>query len=188
VVSSGEALDGLHHVVDVGRRGDEALGALETQGLAIGEKSVRVVPGVFLERLVLRHGVANDLVVDIGDVHHVVEREAVGAEGLAQQVDENEGAEVADVREIVDGWATGVHADRVVARGGKLFELLGERVVETQRHHEGEFSSYHSRRRRPDRAKPHGAELSIRSLPTAGRMIASTPDGSSPAGSGGDVG
>ena len=52
----------------------------------------------------------------------------------AQQVDESEGAEIADVGEVVDRGPAGVHADGVVARRRELFHLLGQRVVEAQRH------------------------------------------------------
>ena len=97
--------------------GDQALGPLQAQRAAqSSRKALRVDGGVFLERFVLGHGVADDLVVHVGDVHDVVEAEAAGAQPVAQDVDESEGAEVADVGEIVDRGAAGVHADGVVAR------------------------------------------------------------------------
>ena len=65
----------------------------------------------------LGRGVADDLVVHVGDVHHVIELESIGAEALAEEIDEGEGAEIADVCEVVDGGAAGVHADGIVARG-----------------------------------------------------------------------
>ena len=45
----------------------------------------------------LRVGVADDLVVDVGDVHHPGDRVALPGEVTAQQVGEDEAAEVADV-------------------------------------------------------------------------------------------
>ena len=91
------------------------------------------------ERFALRDGVANDFVVDVGDVHDVVEGESASAQPTAQQVVEDEGAEVADVGEVVDGGAAGIHLDGVVFEGAKRLHLLGQRVIETQGH-EGELS------------------------------------------------
>ena len=66
----------------------------------------------------------DDLVIHVGDVHHMVEAESVGSQPSAQQVDKREGAEVADVGEIVDCRAAGVHADGIVVCGAKLLHLL----------------------------------------------------------------
>ena len=71
----------LDHVVDVfgGRR--QPLRPLQAQRGAIFQKGVGIDLRVFVERLVLGHGVANDLVVHVGDIHHVVQLEAIGAAG-----------------------------------------------------------------------------------------------------------
>jgi hypothetical protein len=42
---------------------------------------------------------------------------------------------------IVDRRAASIHADGVIACRGKLLDLLGQRVVEAQRHNVGEISS-----------------------------------------------
>ena len=52
------------------------------------------------------------------------------AQGAAQHVDGDEGAEVADVAAGVDRQAAGVHPDHAVARRGEVLFGSGERVVE----------------------------------------------------------
>src|SRR5205807_8516341 len=66
-------------------------------------------------------GVADDPVLDVGDVDHVRQAIAAEAEVPPEQVVEEEGPEVADVREVPDGWAAGVEAD---VPGLERFELL----------------------------------------------------------------
>ena len=110
------------------------LGALQAQGIAIVEKCFGVGGGVFLERLATGDGVADDFVVHVRNVHHMVEVVAIGFQALAEHVYKGEGTEITDVREIVYSWTASVHTDGVVACGRKLFELLGQRIVETQRH------------------------------------------------------
>jgi hypothetical protein len=139
-----QALDGLRHFVNVLGGGHHMLGRLQAKQRAIVAKGLFVVRGVLVERLVARHGVANDLVVHIGDVHDVVDPEAAGAQPSPQDVHEGKRAEVADVRVIVDGGAARVHAHGVVPLRGEFGGLLRERVVEAQRHGEGNF--YRSRR------------------------------------------
>ena len=73
VAARRQALDGVRHFVDVfgGRR--YVLGRFQAQQRAIVAEGLLVVRGVLVERLVARHGVADDLVVHVGDVHDVVE-------------------------------------------------------------------------------------------------------------------
>ena len=124
VVPGAQALDGRHHVVDVLGGGDQALGALQPQRGAVLQERLGIDAGVFRQRLVLGHGIADDLVVHVGDVHDVVEAESAGAQPFAQDVEEGEGAEVADMGVIVDRGAAGIHADGVVARRRELLHPL----------------------------------------------------------------
>ena len=75
-------------------------------------------------------GVADDLVVDVGDVHDVVDGDALLAEEAAEDVDVEEGAEVADVAVVVDGGAAAVHAERGRADGGEGLDFSAEGVEE----------------------------------------------------------
>ncbi len=108
-----ELVDGGGHFGDVGGGAGEAFGAFEAQRGAVGEEGVGIDVGVFLERLALGDGVADDFVVHVGDVHDVVERVAGGAQPAAHEVVKDKGPEVADVGVVVDGGAAGVHADEV---------------------------------------------------------------------------
>ena len=141
MVPGAQALDGPDHVIDVFRGGDQALGALQPQRGAVLQERLGIDAGVFPQRLVLGHGIADDLVVHVRDVHDVVEAESAGAQPFAQEVEERERAEVADMGVIVNRGAAGIHADGVVARRRKLLHPLGQRVVEAQSHNEREVSS-----------------------------------------------
>jgi hypothetical protein len=56
------------------------------------------------------------------------------AQKAAQDVDESEGAEVADVAVIVDGRTTGVHPNHAVLQRSEIFELSRKRVEEAEFH------------------------------------------------------
>ena len=92
--------------------------------------------GVLVDGLVRGGGVADDLVLDVGDVHHVVELEAARREPAAQDVLKSEGPQVADVDVVVDRRPAGVHAHHVAVQRGEGLHFLGEGVVETQGHSE----------------------------------------------------
>ena len=82
----------------------------------------------------LLRGVADDLVVHVGDVHHVLQLEAALLEEAPQGVDDDEGAEVADVAVVVDRGPAGIHADQVIFQGMKLFDLAGQSIEKLKRH------------------------------------------------------
>ena len=78
--------------------------------------------------------VADDLVVDVGDVHDPRHRVALPGQVAAQQVGEQEAPEVADVGGRIDRRAAAVHAHvRRVERLERL-ERAAQRVPEAQRH------------------------------------------------------
>lgn len=72
----------------------------------------------------LRGGVADDFVVDIGNVHHMIEGETTEAKPPPEKVDESERTKIANVCVIVNRGSAGVHADNVSPFGMKLFDLL----------------------------------------------------------------
>ena len=90
-------------------------GLLDADHGGIFEKCLLILRGVLLHADAVAGGVADDLVVDVGDVHDVAHGVSTLPEKSAQQVDGDEGAEVADVSVVVDGGAAGVHADFAVA-------------------------------------------------------------------------
>src|SRR5207248_591432 len=97
----------------------------------IVEKGFLVYRCVLGERFLFGHGVADDLVVDVGDVHDVVEPHAAEPQPAAKNVVEGEGAEISDMGETVDGWSARVHAHGVVPGGGKLFHLVRQSIGKT---------------------------------------------------------
>ena len=94
-------------------------------------------------RLVLGRGVANDLVVHVGDVHHVVHLIAAAQQPAAQNVLESEGPQVADVRRSCRPWGRRCTCARCCLRSGvKRLHLLGKSVVETKSHSRGNLPWY----------------------------------------------
>ena len=136
-----QLLDGLHHVGDVLSGFDQPLRGFEAQHLAILAKRLRVLCGILCDWLVQSHGILDDLVVHVGDVHDVVEPVAARPQPAAQEIDKDEAAEIADVRVIVDGRAAGVHPDRIIRQGSERLHFLREGIIEAQRHKLGKFSS-----------------------------------------------
>ena len=87
------------------------LRGLDAECFAIVEEGLGEFFGVVADADALGGGVGDDAVVDIGEVHDVGEAEAAEFEKAAEDVLEDEGAEVADVGVVVDGGAAGVHGD-----------------------------------------------------------------------------
>src|SRR5262249_29150804 len=92
-----------------------------------------VFPGVFVDGFVLARGIANNLVVHIRDVHHVLELVSALPQETPQNIHGHEGAEVADVPVVVNRGPAVIHADSVSLRWFELLHLTGERVVELKR-------------------------------------------------------
>ena len=78
--------------------------------------------------------VADDLVVHVGDVHDVLQLVAALPQEAAQQFDDDEGAEVADVAVVVNRGPAGVHADGVVFQRVELLDFGGQSIEELKRH------------------------------------------------------
>ena len=70
-----------------------------------------------------RRGVADDLVVHVGDVHDVADLHARELQEAAQHVDLQKGAEVADVAVVVNRRPAGVHPQRLAVGGDELVHL-----------------------------------------------------------------
>ena len=107
---------------------------LDVQSGAVFQKSLLVLGGVVLDAQPFLRGVADDLVVHVGNVHDVAHVESALPQETAQKVDRNEGAEVADVAVVVDRGPAGIHANFIVLQRLELFDFAGQRVVEAQGH------------------------------------------------------
>ena len=93
------------------RRGD-------AQPREVLEERGRVARGQLGDGDALRGGVADDLVVDVGDVHDPRHRVALPVEVAAHEVGEHEAPEVAHVGGRVHGRPAGVHPRRARASSG----------------------------------------------------------------------
>src|ERR1700733_4132748 len=103
----------------------------------LDRKRVEVfVEGLLVFLCVLRDGeagrrcIADDLVVDVGDVHHMIDGDSLLADKAAQYIDMEKGAKVADVAVVIDRRAAAVHAQRGWTHRGQGFNRSTEGVVE----------------------------------------------------------
>ncbi len=92
--------------------------------------SLRELP----DRDALGPGASDDLVVDVGDVHHPRHLEAAVTQVADQQVGEQERAEVADVGRAVDGRTAAVDPDVARLERDELARRAGHRVEQPDRH------------------------------------------------------
>ena len=129
-VLGGELLDEGDHLGDVLGGVGDVLGALDAEGVEVFEEGALEAVGVVGDGEVGGGGVADDLVVDVGDVHDVLDGDALLEEEAAEDVDVEEGAEVADVAVVVDGGAAAVHAECGLAYGGEGLGFSAEGVEE----------------------------------------------------------
>ena len=90
-----------------------------------------------------RLGAADGLVVDVRQVHHLGHAIAEIGERAAQQILEDEGAQVPDVHVVVDRRAAGVHARFARPRGLERCAGAPERVVEPRSARHGGGRSGH---------------------------------------------
>ena len=129
-----QALDHLDHGTDV----------LGRAGLSVGRPDPEPVP-VLLERagegfhvLAQRHALAqgrgNGAVVHIRQVHDMEDLEPARLQPSAQEVLEQEGAEVPDVRVVVDRGAAGVQRGPPRLQRSERLDPAGEGLVEPERH------------------------------------------------------
>ena len=129
-VFGGELLDECDHVGDaLGGVGD-VLGVLDGEGVEVLEEGFDVLGGVLVDGKTGGSSVADDLVVDVSDVHDVLSGNALLPDKAAEDVDVEEGAEVADVSVVVDGGAATVHAEGWCALGQEGFDSAAESIEE----------------------------------------------------------
>ena len=129
-----QALDGGDDVVDVVGRGGIGFRAFDAERVEVFEEGLGVAGGEGFARFAGLAAGADDLVLDVGQVHDVADDVAAVVEIPAQQVFEHERAQVADVGVVVDRGPAGVHADPGGIEGGELLFRAGEAVVELKGH------------------------------------------------------
>ena len=134
-VFGGELFDEADHIGNAGRGVGDVLWTFDREGVEVFKEGALKLLGVLGDGKASGGGVADDLVVDVGDVHDVLDGYALLANDAAEHVDVEEGAEVADVAVVVDGGAATVHAKGGRADGGKGFDLAAKGVEEFDRCH-----------------------------------------------------
>ena len=123
-----ELLDERDHLGDVVGRGGIDLRRLDVERLQVREERVLVRLRVVGQRHVRRVRALDRLVVHVRQVHHLLDLQAVELDDAPQDVLERVGAEVADVREVVDRRPAGVEPDRAVGERRQLLVAPRERV------------------------------------------------------------
>ena len=127
-----QPLDDGDHFRNVVGRLRIKLGVLDAQEVAIGVKNLGDRRGDFGDALFLFGGGLDDLVVDVGEIHHLVHFPSAQSKNASQQIAEQKRAEVAEMRGTVDGGTAGVDANRLPIGGRKRFDFAGEGVVEAE--------------------------------------------------------
>ncbi len=129
-----QPLNQFHHARNVlgGPRDD--LRPLNPQGIQILKKSLLETLRVLADGNPCRRRVANNLVVHVGDVHHVADADSGQLQEAPQHVHLQERAEVADVAVVVDRGPAGVHAEGCAVGGRERVHLSREGIKEAQGH------------------------------------------------------
>ena len=107
---------------------------LHAQRFQILEKRVDILFGVFADRDPRLHRVADDLVVHVGNVHHVAHGDAGQAQKAPQNIDLQKRAEVANVAVIVDRRPARVHAQRLAVGRLERIQLSREGIKQAEGH------------------------------------------------------
>ena len=106
------------------------------EGLEILEESGLVFGGVIAQGGVGFTDAPDDFVLHVGDVHDVADLEALELQAAPHQIGENEGAEVADVGEVMHGRAAAIEADGFAGRIARdeFLDRAGEGIEKFQGH------------------------------------------------------
>src|SRR5689334_13503691 len=113
----------MRHLLNVLGGADNALGTLEPKNFAVFKKSFLEPFGIITNPNVRSGCVADNFVVNVGDVFDVIEFVAVLMKKSAKDIYSYERAEISDMPEVIDSGAARVHADGVVTRRLELFNL-----------------------------------------------------------------
>src|SRR6185369_1090474 len=106
-----KAIDEVCHLVHVLGGSGNGFRALNAENGGVFEEEVLKLLGILADADAKLGGVGDDAIVDVSDVHDVLEAVSAHAKPATQDIDGNEGPEIADVGEVVDRGAAVVHAD-----------------------------------------------------------------------------
>ena len=111
-----QALDERDHFGDIVRRPRIVLRALDAKIFPVPVEDLDHGLGELANLLLLLGRALDDLVVDVGEVHHLLDAPSPQAQHAPQQVLEEERAEVAEVRRVVDRGAARVEPHGAAVR------------------------------------------------------------------------
>ena len=110
------------------------------QSGGVFKKGFLILGRVLLNRDSGLCGVANNLVVNVGNVHDVVKFVSALAQVTAQDVHRDKGAKISDVPVVINRGPARIHANLVALQRAELFDLAGQRVVKAQGHEKGKVA------------------------------------------------
>ncbi len=135
-----ESRDEPNHLRDVGRRTRVVLGCLNPEPRTVPLKEFDNRIRDLADRLASFASAPDDLVVDVGQVHHLIDTPPRPAQRAPQQVFEQKRAKVAEVRGVVDRGAAGVQPDDLAVCGHERLDRSRHRVVEAEAIASGRWS------------------------------------------------
>ncbi len=118
----------IDHFGNVIRCGRHDVRALDVQRFAILKESLGVWRRVSLDVLARLDSFVDDFVVDVRDVHHVLQRPAFASQMAPQYVLEHKGSQVSDVREVVYRRTAGVHSYGIAVIRREGLQVAGQSV------------------------------------------------------------
>ena len=129
-----EPLDELDHAVDVLGGACDRFWALHAKRIHVFEERALELRAVVRDGLARFTGSPDDLIVHVGDVHHVLQLQAEEPRGAPEHVNMQEGAEVADVSVVVHGGAATVKTQSVSVGSEHGLQLAAHGVEELKIH------------------------------------------------------
>src|SRR5262249_15685415 len=108
------------------------LRTLNVHCLAVFQEFAGVKVGVFLESLPRSEHPSNDFVLNIGDVHYVMNIISEVLEIATKDIDRYEGSEISDVTVVIDSWAARIHSHLVAVERLELFLAASDCISQSK--------------------------------------------------------
>ena len=131
-----ERRDHLNHPRDVLRGSGlgEMIGAFDAQRVEILEERFFERRSEVRQRHATSPATANCFVIHIGEIHHAIDLQAPILQMPLQQILENVGAEISDMREIINSRPAGVETHLPRLARHEVLDLTGQRIEKTKWH------------------------------------------------------
>src|SRR5262249_33687370 len=109
-----EPVHQVEHLWNVASRTRQNIGHLDIEPLQVFKELARIKPRVVVQALSRLFQSANDLVVDVGDVHHIPHVITAVLQISLENVDGDKCPEISDMDIPVDGGAASINLDSLV--------------------------------------------------------------------------